>query len=177
MRSTMSVAVLAMTTPTNNTNVEIYDWDKNVKGMVLSSFFWGYTLLQIPAGILAKKYGGHPLLLGSLIASGLLCLTLPTFAKYGGWMAVCAIRSVMGLAQACLLPSYHTLLGQWSPPDERTRMSVVAYTVVVICPFSFVERKSMRTSVANVLMAFQEALDDNITSITVSGCIFWCRIL
>ncbi|GBP94087.1 Putative inorganic phosphate cotransporter [Eumeta japonica] len=68
MRSTMSVAVLAMTTPTNNTNVE------------------------------------------------------------GGWMAVCAIQSVMGLAQACLLPSYHTLLGQWSPPDERTRMNAVAYT-------------------------------------------------
>ncbi|GBP98053.1 Putative inorganic phosphate cotransporter [Eumeta japonica] len=107
MRSTMSVAVLAMTTPQTHTNVEVYDWDKNVKGMILSSFFWGYTLLQIPAGILAKKYGGHPLLLGSLIASGLLYLTLPTFAKYGGWMAVCAIQSVMGLAQACLLPSYH----------------------------------------------------------------------
>ncbi|GBP75625.1 Putative inorganic phosphate cotransporter [Eumeta japonica] len=132
VRSSMGVAILAMTTPRNNTEIEVYQWSENVRGMVLSSFFWGYTLLQIPAGVLAKRFGGHPLLFGSLLLNGLLSLAVPTLAKYGGWMAICAVRAAMGLSQACFMPGCHTLLGKWSPPEERTRMSSVAYAGIPI---------------------------------------------
>ena len=33
-------------------------WDEAALGIILSSFFWGYTLLQIPGGWLADRYGG-----------------------------------------------------------------------------------------------------------------------
>lgn len=51
-----------------------------------------------------------------------------TFCSQGSWIAVCIVRMTMGLTQACFMPSTHTLLGRWAPPQERTRLSIIAYT-------------------------------------------------
>ena len=37
----------------------------------------------------------------------------------------------MGLTQACFMPAQHTLLGQWAPPQERTRLSIVSYAGIL----------------------------------------------
>ena len=34
-----------------------YNWDEKTLGIILSSFFLGYTLLQIPGGWLADRFG------------------------------------------------------------------------------------------------------------------------
>ncbi|KAI8436409.1 hypothetical protein MSG28_010005 [Choristoneura fumiferana] len=130
MRSSMGVAVLAMTdtSKSNSSTIEIYEWSEEIRGVILSSFFWGYTIMQIPAGILAKRFGGKPMLLSALIINGILCLVTPALAKVGSWIAVCMVRMTMGLTQACFMPSVHTLLGRWAPPQERTRLSIIAYT-------------------------------------------------
>lgn len=39
-----------------------YDWDEKTLGIILSSFFLGYTLLQIPGGWLADRFGGKKVL-------------------------------------------------------------------------------------------------------------------
>jgi hypothetical protein len=36
-----------------------FDWDSKQKGLVLSSFFYGYACTQFIGGIAAAKYGGH----------------------------------------------------------------------------------------------------------------------
>ncbi|XP_013134079.1 PREDICTED: putative inorganic phosphate cotransporter [Papilio polytes] len=128
-RGSMAVAVLAMTdhTRSKSTGITIYEWDKNIQGLILSSFFWGYTLMQIPAGLLAKRYGGKPVLLVALLANGLICALLPTLSYLGGWPVVCACRVLMGLTQACLFPASHTLLGRWLPAQERTTLAGIIY--------------------------------------------------
>ncbi|RVE51985.1 hypothetical protein evm_003263 [Chilo suppressalis] len=128
-RGSMGVAVLAMSDENrkNDTTVTIYDWDKKTQSVILSSFFWGYVAMQIPAGILAKKFGGKPILLFALLVNGCLSSLLPTLAALGGWMCVCFARVMMGLSQACLYPASHTLLGQWFPPKERTGISGLIY--------------------------------------------------
>ncbi|XP_052747665.1 putative inorganic phosphate cotransporter [Galleria mellonella] len=133
-RSSMAVAVLAMSDVKrkNDTNIVIYDWDPRTQNIILSSFFWGYTTLQIPAGILSKKFGGKIILLFALLANGVLCLLIPTLAALGGWPLVCMSRVAMGLTQACLFPASHTLLGQWLPPNEQTSYSGIVYGGVQI---------------------------------------------
>ncbi|XP_072948852.1 putative inorganic phosphate cotransporter isoform X2 [Epargyreus clarus] len=128
-RGSMAVAVLAMTdiNRKNDASVTIYEWDKKTQGLILSSFFWGYMLMQIPAGLLSKRFGGKPVLLVSLLANGLLCGLLPTLAQVGGWQIVCVCRVVMGLTQACLFPASHTLLGRWLPGHERTSYTGIVY--------------------------------------------------
>nr|XP_034831919.1 putative inorganic phosphate cotransporter [Maniola hyperantus] len=128
-RSSLGVAVLAMTDirRRNDSSVTIYEWDKKTQGMILSSFFWGYLIMQIPAGLLAKRYGGKPILLFSLLANAIICALLPTLVEIGGWPIVCACRVIMGLTQACLFPGFHTLLGQWLPEHEMTSYSGIVY--------------------------------------------------
>ncbi|CAK1579850.1 unnamed protein product [Parnassius mnemosyne] len=125
----MAVAVLAMTDVTrkNDTRVTIYDWDKKTQGLILSSFFWGYMMMQIPGGLLAKRFGGKPILLVALLASGIVCGLLPSLVGLGGWQIVCACRVLMGLTQACLFPATHTLLGRWLPEHERTTITGIVY--------------------------------------------------
>ncbi|XP_063826130.1 putative inorganic phosphate cotransporter [Ostrinia nubilalis] len=128
-RASMGVAVLAMSDESrrNDTGIEIYEWDKKTQSVILSSFFWGYVLMQVPAGILANNFGGKPILLFALLANMTICTLVPTLAAVGGWMLVCACRMGMGLSQACLFPASQALLGQWLPENERT-----SYTGVVM---------------------------------------------
>ncbi|XP_026315270.1 putative inorganic phosphate cotransporter [Hyposmocoma kahamanoa] len=123
VRSSMGVAVLAMTDKSriNDTGIMIYDWDKKTQGLILSSFFWGYVLMQVPAGLLLKRFGGKPILQVAVLSNALLCVLLPVLTAWGGWMVVCAIRLCVGLTQACLFPACHTLLGRWLPESERTK--------------------------------------------------------
>ncbi|XP_049873018.1 putative inorganic phosphate cotransporter isoform X2 [Pectinophora gossypiella] len=125
-RVSMSVAIVAMTTE-NDYGFQVFNWDLSIQNTVLSSFFWGYILLQIPAGMLAGRFGGKMLIFGSMLCTGIVNLFVPLAASHGGWMAVCACRILMGLFQGLLYPSLHGLLGQWAPATERSRMGTFVY--------------------------------------------------
>lgn len=73
-------------------------WQTDVQAYVLSAFFYGYVLTQIPAGILGKKYGNiHFLGIGMLINS-VFGLLVPIAAKMGlEWLL--AVRFIQGLGE------------------------------------------------------------------------------
>ncbi|XP_059058445.1 putative inorganic phosphate cotransporter [Achroia grisella] len=104
VRSSMAVAVLAMCDAKrkNDTSAVVYDWDPRTKNIILSSFFWGYTILQVPAGILAKKFGGKLILLVSLISNGVLSLLIPTLAAVFETMGV-QIGTILSMPLSGLL--------------------------------------------------------------------------
>lgn len=62
-----------------------YDWDEKTRALILSSFFWGYVVTQIPAGQIAQQYGAKMLLLGSMIVNSILTVLTPLCAAIGGW--------------------------------------------------------------------------------------------
>jgi len=99
-----------------------FKWNEPVKHMILSSFFWGYTCTQIPASILIQRWSAQALFSVTLIISGLLTLSTPIAAHYGGWQTGIASRGMCGLVQGSVLPCLHTLLSRWSPPEERGRL-------------------------------------------------------
>jgi MFS transporter, ACS family, solute carrier family 17 (sodium-dependent inorganic phosphate cotransporter), other len=110
-RVNISVAAIAMQ--------EQLGWSETVKGLVLSSFFIGYMLFQIPSGYLANRYGGK-LVLGFAVAwwsvftfiTPLAALSLPLLI---------AARIGMGLGEAAMFPGAYSLFGRWVPPVERSR--------------------------------------------------------
>lgn len=112
-RVNMSVAIVAMTDKDSNPDFPEYHWDESKKALVLSSFFWGYVITQIPGGQLAKKFGGKIMLLVSISLCSLLNLLTPKFASFGSWQAVICLRVIQGLCQGVIFPSTHTLLAQW----------------------------------------------------------------
>ncbi|XP_077289176.1 putative inorganic phosphate cotransporter [Arctopsyche grandis] len=129
MRVNMSVAIVAMTDKSSTwENIQIFDWDKKTQDVILSSFFWGYMVMQIPAGQLAHRYGAKTLLVVAMTANGLISLIIPWAVNLGGWKVVCACRALQGLTQASMFPCMHTLVSKWIPNSERSRLSNFAFS-------------------------------------------------
>lgn len=66
---------------------------------MLGAFFWGYIVTQIPGGILAERFGGKWVIGIGVLLCDLLCLISPVAARYGGSLALTAVRILTGLTQ------------------------------------------------------------------------------
>ncbi|XP_072948855.1 putative inorganic phosphate cotransporter [Epargyreus clarus] len=124
MRVNMSMAIVDMTDTTRD---KYFDWSYSVQSMILSSFFWGYVILQIPGGIMARRVGGKVLITISVGVNALLSLVMPVGAAIGGWKFVCGCRILQGLTQAFVYPAMHHLVSQWIPLEERGTLSTIIY--------------------------------------------------
>lgn len=85
-------------------------------GLLLSSYLWSYSLLQIPVGALLDRYGVR-LLLGV----GSVFWAMATFATAGAWGLVPLIvaRIVLGVAEAPAFPGAAKAVSYWFPRHER----------------------------------------------------------
>lgn len=116
-RVNISVAILPM--------AEEFGWDASTQGAILSSFFFGYLLMQLGGGWLADRLGGKLILgLGVLIWSLFTILTPP--AAFLGFSILIASRIGMGLGEAVTFPSIYSLYSRWIPANQRAK--AVAFT-------------------------------------------------
>ncbi|XP_067632690.1 putative inorganic phosphate cotransporter isoform X2 [Eurosta solidaginis] len=129
LRVNLSVGVVAMT-DRNSTidDLAVYEWDEGTKSYVLSSFFWGYIVTQIPGGHIAQKYGAKTLLLIGITLCSLLTILTPLAIKTGGWKLLFGLRVLQGLLQGSVHPATHAMLAKWSPVDERGALSTFCYS-------------------------------------------------
>src|SRR5262245_43145228 len=72
---------------------------KSDMGAVLSSFFWGYALFQVPSGWLADRWGTRRLL--SILAL-IWSLTTAATPLADGFVSLITLRFISGSAQAGL---------------------------------------------------------------------------
>ena len=159
----LSMSIIAMTYKTSNKTVSYdcfnsndseddlfpgikFHWDDHVKHQVLGSFFYGYIITQIPAGVLATKYGGKWIFGLSLLLAAVLSILGPISAKVDyRWFIVTRIGQ--GLAEGFAFPCMNTLIAQWMPKMERTRGVTLIQTgsmigTVVTLPMAAVLSKS-----------------------------------
>ncbi|XP_028173068.1 putative inorganic phosphate cotransporter isoform X3 [Ostrinia furnacalis] len=124
MRVNMSMAIVAMTDPHSK---HAFNWSTQTQSIILSSFFWGYIVLQVPAGVMANRIGGKSLLAAAVGINSLLVLIIPYCALHGSWKLLCACRVLQGLTQGVVFPSVHNMLGKWVPVAEKSRLGTFAY--------------------------------------------------
>lgn len=108
----MSVAVIPM--------ARDLGWSATERGLVSSSFFWGYSLTQVPAGYISTKIGGVKVLMAGVALWSFGTLIAPPAAHMGIW-ALCATRVLVGLGEG-FAPSAATSVLAWQVPStERSR--------------------------------------------------------
>ncbi|HUJ68180.1 MAG TPA: MFS transporter [Syntrophorhabdales bacterium] len=91
-------------------------------GILMSSFFFGYALMQIPAGMLADRFGVRKVITVGLVWwSAFTALT----AWAGSYAIMLVIRVLFGLGEACLPPSYFKSVAFWTPLKERGTMNSI----------------------------------------------------
>ena len=106
---------------TNITVAIIYMFPKSetIEGNVLSAFYIGYTVSQIPGGWLAAKYGAKRVLAVAVTLWSLSTL-FTGFVGKSVPVLIC-LRAAVGVAEGCNYPSQIAMLSQWIPHSERSR--------------------------------------------------------
>ncbi len=91
-------------------------------GVLLSAFFWSYSLAQLPSGMLLDRFGvtrvGRVSVFLWAIASTLTALST-------GYLGIFVARMLLGVAEAPGMISCQKATGYWFPRHERSRSTAV----------------------------------------------------
>lgn len=95
-----------------------FNFDKMDMGFVQTVFFIGYSLMQIPGGIMSELFG-HRLVITVAVtfwsiftALTATCNSLPMFT---------AVRALFGIGEGPLAPSFGRFIYRWFNPNEKAR--------------------------------------------------------
>ncbi|XP_017490694.1 PREDICTED: putative inorganic phosphate cotransporter, partial [Rhagoletis zephyria] len=125
----VSVALVAMTNAeSTNANFQEFDWTTQQKSYIISSFYWGCVLTQLPGGYLSKRFGTKIVMFVCTFGSAIFSLLIPLLVPWGDWQVYCAIRTMQGLFQGALFPAIHEHIAKWSPPSERNTIGALTYS-------------------------------------------------
>ena len=92
-------------------------------GLILSSFFAGYALMQIPGGWLADKFGSRRVLIVSVLMWSIFTATTGAVWSLASMIA---IRFLFGIGEGGFQPSSSKLISQTFPSSKRAwAMSVM----------------------------------------------------
>lgn len=99
-------------------------WNEAQFGMVFSSFLVGYTLLQIPGGVIADRWSACKLLAFACIGFSVFTALTPLGALAFGLML--AIRFCVGVFESVSFPAYASLNSRWIPRSEYSRAQTLS---------------------------------------------------
>lgn len=93
-----------------------------IQGVLLSSFFWSYCLMQIPGGLLVDRFLPRLVIASATILWG-------SFAALGaastGWVTMLLTRLGLGVSEGPVYPAGAKLIGLWMTPVERGRAAAL----------------------------------------------------
>ena len=90
-------------------------------GWIFSAFLVGYASFQIPAGMLAVRFGPRRVLTGGVLVWA-VCNVLTALLPSGFSHAVAllfAVRCALGIAEAVIYPAANQWVARWVPQKER----------------------------------------------------------
>lgn len=87
-------------------------------GTIQTAYFWTYTLVQMPVGMIADRWGVRPVMLGCMT---ILTLGALAFAGSGSYLAAIAARMLVGVGAAAVWVPGLRLVSEWFPASERGR--------------------------------------------------------
>ncbi|MFZ0732430.1 MAG: MFS transporter [Candidatus Sulfotelmatobacter sp.] len=100
-------------------------------GTLLSAFFWTYALMQIPAGWLVDRFD-----VKWVFATGFLLWSAATAVTgfLHGFIALLAIRVILGLGESVAFPSYSKILGTHFKENRRGFANAMIMTGLALGP-------------------------------------------
>lgn len=97
---------------------EEFELSNTMQGLILSSFFWTYAIMQIPGGLLADRFGPRKVVTWSTVLWGIAQMML---AFCTGGISLLIARMFLGGSEAPVFPSGTKLNATWLRSSERAR--------------------------------------------------------
>jgi Na+/melibiose symporter-like transporter len=112
-RSTMSIAIIPLS--------KDLGLDESTKGTIASMFSLGYMIGLVPSGFLSS-YSSPKAVLG--VGVGLWSIAQMASPIFAGISipALYACRFLMGVAEACTVPTLQSFIARWVPEEDRSKI-------------------------------------------------------
>lgn len=124
------------------------------RGYLLSSFYWGYAVGQIPSVLLTNYIPAKNIFALSIVLASLITILLPWAAEHSFGLCL-AGRTLTGLAESAAFPAAFHMYKSWVPSSERTIMITTVMAGIYMVRISIITievvgsvRLSCYTSVA-----------------------------
>ncbi|XP_071512398.1 sialin-like isoform X2 [Panulirus ornatus] len=104
-----------------------FEWEESIQGVILASFFWGYSCTNIVGGRAAEYLGGKLVFGLGIVLSALLTVLTPISARTSTELLIAA-RVGEGLVQGVVFPAINSMLATWIPPIERSRYNTIVFS-------------------------------------------------
>ncbi|XP_040164425.1 sialin [Anopheles arabiensis] len=101
-------------------------WSEPVQGIILSCYFWGYLVSQVPGARVAESFSARWVMFFSVLINVVCTLLTPVAAKMH-YVAMIVMRIGEGIGGGVTFPAMHVMLASWAPPNERSVMSAIVY--------------------------------------------------
>ncbi|XP_017768986.1 PREDICTED: putative inorganic phosphate cotransporter [Nicrophorus vespilloides] len=103
-----------------------FTWPGTMQGAMLSSYFWGYIIAQIPGGRIAELFSAKWTMFFAVAVNVAGTILTPPSARIH-FGAALAMRIAEGIGGGVTFPAMHVMLARWAPPKERSVMSNLVY--------------------------------------------------
>ncbi|KAL5022181.1 hypothetical protein ScPMuIL_001336 [Solemya velum] len=101
-------------------------WEKSTQGYILSSFFYGYIITQLPGGWLSSRFGGKHIFGWSMLVCALCTLFMPLAARTSVAFLI-VLRVICGMCQGVVWPAMQGIWARWAPPLEINKLCGFCY--------------------------------------------------
>ncbi|XP_055943223.1 sialin-like [Argiope bruennichi] len=106
---------------------EKYDWDAKTQGMIMSSFFYAYFITVLTGGYFAKRFGAKLMFGSGIGVTSILTLLTPVAVRWG-IIPFIIVRALEGVGEGLTYPAINTMVSQWAPKLERSRISSAVFS-------------------------------------------------
>ncbi|XP_023218026.1 sialin-like isoform X2 [Centruroides sculpturatus] len=104
-----------------------YVWTQPTQGIILGSYFYGLVLAQLVGGTITFLLGPKKIFIISLSLSSLFIILTPLSADVGV-LVISLCQAIVGFGQGLVFHGSFTLLGRWSPENEKSTLSSISYS-------------------------------------------------
>ncbi|XP_021922345.1 putative inorganic phosphate cotransporter isoform X1 [Zootermopsis nevadensis] len=108
-----------------------FEWGEEVNGVILSSYFFGYLVSQVPGGRAAEVFSAKWILFASVALNIIPTLLTPP-AVMIHWSVLVAMRIIEGVGGGFSFPALHVMISRWAPVEERSLISSIIYAGTAI---------------------------------------------
>lgn len=103
-----------------------FTWSEPLQGTLLSCYFWGYLVSQIPLAHVAENFSAKWVMLFSVAINVVCTLLTPLFTSFH-YSGLILMRVLEGVGGGASFPAMHVMIASWAPPTERMVMSTIIY--------------------------------------------------
>jgi len=103
-----------------------FEWGQEVTGVILSSYFFGYLVSQVPGGRAAEVFSAKWILFASVVLNIVPTIFTPPAAMLH-WSLLVVLRIIEGVGGGFSFPALHVMISKWAPVEERSLISSIIY--------------------------------------------------